>query len=146
MTPTWRLIIPALALALVLGACGRANASDYGSELATIELQLAPNPTTARPAALDLRLTPPTGAPIGGASLEVEGTMTHAGMTPVFATPTDQGAGNYRVDQFRFTMAGDWLIIVRATLPDGGKIQRTFPANGVREGAAPRMPNALWRI
>lgn len=123
-----------LAIPLLVGlvACaGRGEAGDFGDERVRIDLRVAPSPPTIGPARVALTLTDPAGLPIDGATVEVEGAMTHAGMQSVVARAAGRGAGAYATDTFRFTMGGDWLLIVRVTLPDGGRAQRTFPFNGV---------------
>lgn len=68
------------------------------------------------PAPLVVRLTDPAGDPIEGASIRVEGDMTHAGMQPVQVTAEGVGDGVYRADDMRFNMAGDWIITITATV------------------------------
>lgn len=58
------------------------------------------------------------GAPVEGAAIEVRGDMNHAGMMPVISTATNEGDGVYFAD-FEWTMAGDWIVTVTATLADG---------------------------
>lgn len=59
------------------------------------------------------------GEGIGEAAVDVTGTMTHAGMEPVVRTASEVEPGLYRADDFEFTMAGDWILLADATLPDG---------------------------
>lgn len=56
---------------------------------------------------------------VSGASVEVTGDMTHAGMVPVVADAAEVEPGLYRAEGFEFTMAGDWVLSAEATLPDG---------------------------
>jgi hypothetical protein len=55
------------------------------------------------------------GKPLEGATVAVEGTMTHAGMGVVRDTATELEAGRYRVTAFDFNMSGDWILTVTAT-------------------------------
>jgi hypothetical protein len=64
------------------------------------------------------------GQPVEGASISVVGDMTHAGMIPVLSEASEQEPGRYLSEGFAFTMAGDWLISVDITLPDGEKQTR----------------------
>ncbi len=66
------------------------------------------------------------GQPVEGAHLALEANMSHAGMTPVMADSTSNKDGVYRVP-LTWTMAGDWFVDVKFTLPDGQKITRRFP-------------------
>ena len=59
------------------------------------------------------------GEGIGGATVEVTGDMTHAGMAPVTAQAEETEPGLYRAEAFEFGMAGDWLLTAVATLPSG---------------------------
>ncbi|MCB9419717.1 MAG: FixH family protein [Ardenticatenaceae bacterium] len=56
--------------------------------------------------------------PIEDAHLQVKGDMTHAGMVPLVAEMTSEGDGLYAAP-FNWTMAGDWVLTVSATLRDG---------------------------
>ena len=59
--------------------------------------------------------------PVRGARLKIQGFMAHPGMTPLITTATEQGDGVY-LSHLRFTMAGDWALIVTGELPDGQRI------------------------
>jgi len=56
--------------------------------------------------------------------------MSHAGMTPVFAEAAETVDGRYRAS-LQLSMAGDWVVLVHATLPDGRKLEHQFEINGV---------------
>ena len=56
--------------------------------------------------------------------------MSHAGMAPVFADAAEFEPGRYR-SNIELTMAGDWVILVRMVMPDGGKVERQFEIKGV---------------
>ena len=132
-----------LVFPLLVGmvACaGRSEAGDFGQDYAKIELRVVPSPTGVGPVQLALTLADASGKPIDGATVAVEGAMTHAGMESVVAQASGQGNGRYLVESFSFTMGGDWLLIVRATLSDGRRVQQTFPVKGVGAGAlTPRL-------
>ena len=65
------------------------------------------------------------GKGISGAAVRVEANMNHAGMTPVFADATGGDGGAYRAG-FEWTMAGDWFVMVKATLPNGTAVTQQF--------------------
>ena len=71
-----------------------------------------------------IQLADIAGKPIEGATVDVRGDMSHAGMQPVMAVATGAG-GNYSAD-FEWTMAGDWIVTVTAALPDGRTATRQF--------------------
>ena len=107
------LLLPLLAF----GGCrGEVQPGDPGLLL---EVGISPTPPGVGPARLIITLRDTLGAPLEGAEVQVEGNMSHAGMTPVLGTAVPQGQGLYSVPDFTFTMAGDWTLTVTATLPDG---------------------------
>lgn len=118
-----------LALLLGLVAC-RGQERGAASDL-RVSLQVEPSPPAVGPASLAVRLADASGTAVAGARVEIEGTMSHAGMVPVFADAVEVEAGRYVAEGFRFTMGGDWIMIVRATLADGTKLERRFDVKGV---------------
>ncbi len=117
-----------LVTALLFGAC---SGGGTGAGGLSVTWRLDPTPPAVGPTALEVRLIDPAGAPVTGASLEVEANMNHAGMVPVFATLEETGPGTYEgtVD---FTMGGDWFLLVEAALDDGRTVERTLDVKGVR--------------
>lgn len=119
-------IVLTLLLATSAG-CQRASqqaASDQAPEIAAA-LAIDPEPAVVGPAMLQVTLTDASGAPIDGASVSLKGDMSHAGMAPVLAQASGGAAGVYQA-QWRWTMAGDWVVTVTATLPDGRTLVRRF--------------------
>lgn len=110
---------------LLLAACGgRASQQETQDDSYVMELEALS--TTVGPAALEIALTGPDGAPVTDATLNVRGDMSHAGMVPVLQEGhTRNRQGIYSVP-FEWTMAGDWIVIVEARLPDGQTITRQF--------------------
>jgi hypothetical protein len=121
---TWLLLI----LTLALTACG--GSDDDEGDL-SVELALTPDPPLVGPATIVVTLHDADGQPISGAEMELEGTMTHAGMVPVFGAAAEKEPGRYETE-LEFTMGGDWVIIVRADLPDGGSLEKEFDVPGVK--------------
>jgi hypothetical protein len=80
--------------------------------------------------AITLKITDVSGKPVAGARIEIEGNMSHAGMTPVFAQASETGDGRYHATM-NLSMAGDWVVTARATLPNGRKLEYQFEINGV---------------
>ena len=121
-------MVGALALTLLaLNACG--GRATPASDL-RIELRTAENIHTGA-ATLTIHVTNAAGQPVEDAAVTVEGNMTHAGMTPVLANGQGGPDGLYSVP-FNWTMAGDWVVTVKVTLPDGRQAQADFPV-GVTE-------------
>ncbi|MCB0181714.1 MAG: FixH family protein, partial [Anaerolineae bacterium] len=82
------------------------------------------------PAAVVIQLTDEAGQPLAGAKVELEGNMSHAGMTPVFSQAKEIEPGQYEAP-LEFTMGGDWFILVKVTLPDGRQLERQVDVPGV---------------
>jgi hypothetical protein len=113
----------ALALALPLLMTGCRGGPDTGDESLVLEVAISPTPPVVGPARLIITLHDTAGVPLENAEILVEGNMSHAGMVPVLGTAEEEREGHYAVPDFRFTMAGDWIITARATLPDGRWVQ-----------------------
>lgn len=96
-----------------------------------VETELSPNPPRVGPTTVNLKLTDfASSKPVSGARIQLEGNMTHAGMTPVFARATEVEPGRYRAT-LELTMGGDWVVLVHATLPDGRQVERQVDVKGV---------------
>ena len=64
---------------------------------------------------------------LNGARVELEGNMSHPGMSPVIVRQRKIEPGKYR-GTLEFSMAGDWIVLVHITLPDGQRVQQQFEA------------------
>jgi len=68
-----------------------------------------------------------------GATVQVTGNMTHAGMEPVISPAPQLEPGLYETQDFSFTMSGDWFITADVTLASGETvsdvISLTVPGN-----------------
>jgi len=116
-----RLSLVLLLTTSVLGGCrGEVATGDPGLVL---DVAISPTPPAVGQARLIITLEDTTGAPLEAAEIVVEGNMSHAGMTPVLDTARAEGPGRYGISDFSFTMAGDWVLTLRATLPDGRWVQ-----------------------
>ena len=109
------LVVVAVALALV--ACDPPSEGDADPRR-PIAVALLERPARVGPAVVEVR-PQLDGAAVAGATVRVVGDMTHAGMVPVVADATDVGGGTYRTNDFLFDMAGDWVLSVDVTYPDG---------------------------
>jgi hypothetical protein len=58
--------------------------------------------------------------------------MSHPGMAPVTAAVVERGEGVYEA-ALRFTMGGDWILVVSGTLRDGTPFSKQIEINGVRQ-------------
>ena len=96
-----------------------------------VQYEIAPQPPRAGTTTIDLKLTDKNGRPVGGARVDLEGNMSHAGMAPVSSEAKEIEPGKYG-GTLQLTMAGDWIVLVHITLPDGQKLQRQIEISGVR--------------
>jgi hypothetical protein len=119
-----------LSAGLFLAGCGQRPAAPNG---VSIEHEVTPRPPRVGPARIALRVSDAAGRPLSGARVRLEGNMSHAGMRPVFGEARESGPGRYE-SALEFTMGGDWVILVRLTLPDGREIERQFDVKGVQSG------------
>jgi hypothetical protein len=117
-----------LILLALLAGCRRS-----GQDLADVRVDLVinPNPPQVGQATLTLTLSDSAGQPISGAEVEFEGNMSHAGMAPTLAQPFEVAPGRYEAP-LEFNMAGDWFILVKATLPDGRQLERQVDVPGIK--------------
>jgi hypothetical protein len=130
------LVLLATAVILLLGS-GCSRESRKASSLnVQFTLTTIPFPAVVGQSRLVIQVTDLAGQPVDDASLSIKGDMTHAGMVPVLAEI--QGGdeeGYYRVP-FEWTMAGDWVVTVEATLDDGSHAKERFNFSVLSEDEA----------
>lgn len=118
---------------IMLLAAGVAGASCRGAASATrLTWTLAPQTPGVGPATLTVTLRDPAGLAVTGARVRLEGHMQHPGMTPVAADAAERSPGVY-VAPFTFTMPGDWVLLVSAALPGGGRVEERIDVAHVRQ-------------
>jgi hypothetical protein len=121
-----RIMILALFVALViLAGCRQRNSISNPSETVQISLNVEPSPPSIGEAVLIVTLQDERSDPIQGALVQVRGDMSHAGMAPEFGEVETVGEGKYRIP-FEWTMGGDWILTITATLSTGEIIEDTF--------------------
>jgi hypothetical protein len=121
------------AFALICGlfntACDRRAAL---AEDVSVEWRMTPTPPiVGAPALGELTLRDRARRPVRGAILQVVGHMSHPGMAPVVAAVAERGDGVYQV-QLRFTMSGDWILLVTGSLPDGRRLNHRIDVANAR--------------
>ncbi len=113
-----RLIVLIVFLTLLVG-CGRIQQQQTAADLGvSVAVTIDPAQPRVGPSRLVFTLMDAQGQPINDAILDVEGNMTHAGMSPVLAQARSGQAGQYVVP-FEWTMAGDWIVTLDVSLADG---------------------------
>jgi hypothetical protein len=101
-----------------------------------IKHEISPQPARVGPVTVNLKLSDATGKPLTGAHIAIEADMSHPGMSPLFADAKETELGRYQA-HLEFQMAGDWVILLHVTLPDGKKLERQIDVRGVRPGVQP---------
>ncbi len=115
-------VLTAVILIAAFGCRGDLPEDDLPIE---VQVETAPTPPIVGPSRLVVSVTDSAGAPVSDASIEVEGTMSHAGMAPVRERAEPADLGRYIVPEFEFTMGGDWILRLEITLADGRQGVRT---------------------
>src|SRR5215213_3946983 len=110
---------------LCLFVAGLISCRDQSSSAFTVVTEIAPQPPRVGQVTITLQVTDTSGKTVSGARIKLEGNMSHAGMVPVFADAAEVEPNRYRANM-ELTMAGDWVIVVHLTLPDGAKVERQF--------------------
>jgi hypothetical protein len=121
----------ALCASLLAPSCARRP--EHGAPV-IVAHEVMPRPPRVGTATITLSVADDSGRPVSGASVRLEGDMSHAGMSPVFGEAKESEPGLYRA-ALGFTMAGDWVVLVHLTLPDGRKVERQFDVKGVQQAA-----------
>jgi hypothetical protein len=115
-----------ILIVLLFVGCRAAPAptAETAVQAAQISLTVDPEPAAVGEARLNVTVTK-DGQPLAGVRLDVRGDMTHAGMKPVLGSATTDAQG-VAVVPFRWTMGGDWIVTVTATLADGAQVSQEF--------------------
>jgi hypothetical protein len=111
-------------LFLLTTACNGRNSQQ--SNNTDIRIIVAVESTNVGETSLIVTLTDTAGSPINDATVSVKGDMSHAGMVPVLAKVTGGGDNGVYKMPFEWTMGGDWVVTVEATLPDGRSATQQF--------------------
>ena len=88
-----------------------------------VQYEVSPQPPRAGATTINLKLTQQNGQPVSGARIELEGNMSHAGMSPITGEAKEIESGKYS-GTLQLEMAGDWIVVVHITLSDGQEVQR----------------------
>lgn len=110
---------------LVASSC-----KSQASQSVFVTHEVLPQPPRVGQVEIRLRLTDASRKPLAGAEIKLEGNMSHAGMSPVFANALEVSPGDYRA-KMELAMAGDWIVLVHMILRDGTKVERQFEIKGV---------------
>lgn len=135
-----RIIVALFAVSLPINGCS--SRGNLGPAV-VVTSTLSPAVPVVGPAVLTVGVRDRAGAPVTKVAVRLEGHMSHAGMTPVLAHGTEREPGIYDVP-FAFTMAGDWVLLVTATVGREGPVETRVNVPNVRAsadaGASPASP------
>lgn len=126
----WSHLLLAVCAVLAIPLAAGCLRSAAGSGNAVIEINLVTERVMG-PATIEVGVKREDGAPVDKAEVVVRGDMNHAGMNPVIAQTKNVASGKYLTEDFRFTMAGDWIVTAQVTLPNGEKAEKTIDIKGV---------------
>jgi hypothetical protein len=122
-----------LVLLLALNVCWLAGAClrPATARGLTFDWNLTPGLPAVGPAGLTLRVHDREKHPVTGAQFRIEAVMSHPGMAPVLAPVTEREHGVYEAT-LRFTMPGDWILLVAGVLSNGEAVQYRIDVPNVR--------------
>lgn len=144
MNRATRFIPLLLLIPLILVGCRESQQESTDTADLLIDIAYEPDPPSAGEATLLVFVTDADGSAVDDATVEVLGDMTHAGMMPELREIEGGEDGLYRVP-FTWTMGGDWILTVTATLPDGASAEREFEVFNVAS-RRPQPPADSFRV
>jgi hypothetical protein len=127
---SWRLALSGIVCfgMLFSVACHRQSSATQG---VTVNTEISPRPAKVGSVAVTLNLLDPTGKPLEGAHINLEGDMSHAGMAPVFGDTKETAPGRYQ-GNLQLTMGGDWVVLTHITLANGQTLERQVQLSNVQ--------------
>ncbi|KAA3657108.1 MAG: hypothetical protein DWQ04_29065 [Chloroflexi bacterium] len=109
-----------------LSSCSGSSQQAETIDLINIEMVTPLFPPIVGMGELVLQVTDAqTGLPISDAYLSVKGDMDHDGMVPVLSSAKAGTDGEY-VIPFEWTMGGDWIVNINASLSDGSLVEKNL--------------------
>jgi hypothetical protein len=120
LTETFEYFVEAVSRESIITQHGSIN-----QDAASIAYEPDRDPAVGGDATVTITLTNARGQAITDATVEIVGDMAHHGMMPISGTGQHTEEGRYVVP-LRWTMAGDWQVMVTATLADGSIVEQTF--------------------
>ena len=114
--------LAATLLAAVVLTASCAGEGHRGSAGLQIRVSVDPVPPSVGSARITVHVSDQAWTPRNGLRVTVRGTRTDA--ATVTETAVGEGTGRYVAEGFTFSGAGEWVLTVRAELPDGRWTER----------------------
>jgi hypothetical protein len=130
------LVLFVTAVVLLLGSGCSRESRNASSSVVQMTLTAIPFPAAVGQSRLVIHVTDLAGQPVSDATLSIKGDMTHAGMVPVLADVQGGDDEGYYNVPFEWTMAGDWVVTVEATLNDATHAKERFDLSVLSEDEA----------
>jgi YtkA-like len=127
----WLTLLNSSALAVFLAFAALSGCrSRPGTDVKWV-CRVLPEPPRVGPEDVQISLLDSRNQLIPGAQISIEANMSHPGMQPLFAHASARGDTTYRA-ALNFSMPGDWVLSLHATLSDGASADAQLPLT-VRE-------------
>lgn len=123
--PGWRLAFVVACLFFV--GCHK----PASSVPVVINSEISPQPVHVGPVTVTLKISDVAAKPVSGARIQLEGDMSHPGMSPVFGEAKEIETGRYQ-GALQLNMAGDWVVLAHVILADGRKLEPQINISGVQ--------------
>lgn len=127
--PEERCVFP-LFLSVVLLLLSGCSRTSHPTSATVTAKEITPQPLHVGPNKITFHILDGT-KPVAGARVILEGDMTHAGMAPVFGDVREIAPGQYQ-GQLVFDMAGDWVVLMHISLPNGQKLEEQMDVGGIQ--------------
>jgi hypothetical protein len=119
-------LVSIIVLALASGCRESAQPTISPQETGyNLDMSYEPDPAVVGASIVVVTVTDNDGNAVDVEEIVVRGDMNHAGMQPVIGTAAEGTDGVYRVP-FEWTMGGEWIVTVTATLTDETEISDEF--------------------
>lgn len=127
-------IVWLMLLMLLIAGCRNSLTQDNNSPF-RVSVYTDPILPAVGDATVIIRLSAaPDNTPINDAQkIAIKADMTHAGMVPVLVETTQKGEDGYYRIPITFTMAGDWVLDITATLADGTVVNYATSIAGIAD-------------
>ncbi len=125
------IVATSLCVLVQLPVSGCSKPKQNSSEI-NFQYESQPNPPHIGSNIFVVKLNDKNGAALNGATVTLEGDMSHPGMSPAIGELKEVSAGTYR-GELNLAMRGDWILEFHIALTDGRKVEREVELRNVKE-------------